>query len=61
MLCGLWDLSSLTRDWFCLHRKHSILTTGPPGKSKDHFLRFTAFPPVSDYTYVDLFLCYQFH
>ena len=60
MLCGMWVLSSLTRNWFCLHWKHSILTTELPGKSQDHFLHFTSFPPVSDYIYVALFLCYRF-
>ena len=34
--CGVWDLSSPTRDWThpCpLYWKHGVSTTGPPGKS----------------------------
>lgn len=35
--CGMWDLSTPTRDWAqCpLHWKHEGLTTGPPGKFLD--------------------------
>ena len=35
-LCNLMDLSSLTRDGTpcCLHWKHRVLTTGPPGTSR---------------------------
>ena len=34
-LPGMWDLSSLTRDWTCapLQWKYRVLTPGPPGKS----------------------------
>ena len=33
VLCGMWDLSSLTRDPTCgLCIGSSVLTTGPPGK-----------------------------
>ena len=36
--CGLWDLSSLTRDWAwgCGSEGAQVLTPGPPGKSLCH-------------------------
>ena len=39
---GLWDLSSPTRDW-TLPWRRGVLTTGPPGKSLENFLK-EAFP-----------------
>ena len=40
MLCGMWDLSSPTRDQTCaLQWKHKVLTTGPPGSPITKFFK----------------------
>ena len=37
MLCSMWDLNSLTKA--SLHWEHRILTTVPPEKSLEYFLK----------------------
>ena len=40
-LRGLWDLSSLTRDWTQAHSSESaVLIIGPPGKSQEVFFQW---------------------
>ena len=48
--CGMWDPSSLTRDW-----EYKILTTGPPGKSLKFFSHFSVFNVTKAFYFILLF------